>query len=312
LTKHKPSHVRHALGLILFALVPILIFVCNQTANAQDDDDVEVVRVNTDIVVLNVTVVDTAGKFVHGLRNSDFKLLVDGKEQPISNFMREETPFAAAVLLDSSGSMEERMMLARSAAVRFLEELREDDMAAVYRFDSEIEQVQEYSPSRDLGEFAFGIRAKGMTALNDAILRAAKDLGQRPENRRAIIVLSDGADTKSASSANKALDTALAANATIYTVDMSSTTGATSRNQQNAAVLQNFSTKTGGRYVATPGGPVMREAFTQIAEELSNQYTLTYTPPDNARDGRWHKLEVRLSRPELNARTRKGYQAPKK
>ncbi|MBV9957728.1 MAG: VWA domain-containing protein [Acidobacteria bacterium] len=311
MTKHKPSHIRRAMGLLLLALVPLLFFASNRPARAQDDD-VEVVRVNTDIVVLNVTVVDAAGKFVHGLHGSDFKLLVDGKEQPISNFMREETPFAAAVLLDSSGSMEERMMLARSAALRFLEELREDDMAAVYRFDSEIKQVQEFSPSRDLGEFAFDIRARGMTALNDAVLRAAKDLGQRQENRRAIIVLSDGADTKSASSANKALDTALAVNATIYTVDMSSVTGATSRSQQNAAVLQNFAAKTGGRYVATPGGPVMREAFTQIAEELSNQYTLTYAPPDSARDGRWHKLEVKLSRPELNVRTRKGYQAPKK
>jgi Ca-activated chloride channel family protein len=309
-TQHKPSRISSLHGRLFPLLLLTLIITPYGATHAQDED--EVVRVNTDIVVLNVTVVDATGKFVHGLGNRDFKLLVDGREQPFSNFLREETPFAAAVLLDSSGSMEERMGLARSAAVHFLEELREDDMAAVYRFDSEIEQVQDYSSSRDLGDFAFGIRAKGMTALNDAILRAAVDLRQRSENRRAIIVLSDGADTKSACSANKALDTALAANATIYTVDMSTTDGATTRNQQNAAVLRDFALKTGGRYVATPGGPLLREAFTQIAEELSNQYTLTYTPPDNARDGKWHKLEIKLTRPELTVRTRKGYQAPKK
>ena len=56
----------------------------------------------------------------------------------------------------------------------------------------------------------------------------------------------------------------------------------------------------------------MREAFAQIAEELSNQYTLTYAPPDNARDGKWHKIEVKLSRPDITVRTRKGYQAPKR
>ena len=309
ITYKRPS-IRRLTGFIFFPLLIAFIITPYNITKSQDDD--EVVRVNTDLVVLNVTVVDAAGKFVRGLHGSDFKLLVDGREQPVSNFLREETPFAAAVLLDTSGSMEQRMMLARSAAVRFLEELREDDMAAVYRFDSEIEMVQDYSPNRDLGDFAFGMRAKGMTALNDAILRAAVDLGRRSENRRAIIVLSDGADTKSGSSANKALDSALAANATIYAVDMSSDVGATARNQQNAAVLQNFATKTGGRYVATPGGPVMREAFTQIAEELSNQYTLTFTPPDNARDGKWHKIEVRLARPDLTVRTRKGYQAPKK
>ncbi|MBV9211090.1 MAG: VWA domain-containing protein, partial [Acidobacteria bacterium] len=206
------SSLRRITALLFFPLLLALIITPDKLAKAQDDD--EVVRVNTDLVVLNVTVVDASGKFVHGLRSNDFKLFVDGREQPITNLTREETPFAAAVLLDASGSMEQRMALARSAAVRFLEELREDDMAAVYRFDSEVEQVQDYSSSRDLGDFAFGIRAKGMTALNDAILRAAVDLRGRVENRRAIIVLSDGADNKSAATATKALETALASNAT--------------------------------------------------------------------------------------------------
>lgn len=293
-----------------FCLV-LSVFIINTSSAQPSQDDDEVVRVNTDLVVLNVTVVDATGKYVHGLRSNEFKLFVDGREQPISNFGREETPFAAAVLLDTSGSMEQRMNLARSAAIRFLDELRETDVAAVYRFDYEIEKVQDYSSSRDLGEFVFNLRAQGMTALNDAIVHAAVDLGQRAEHRRAIIVLSDGADTKSGASADKALEQALAANATIYTVDMSATGGAATRSQQNAAVLKNFSSRSGGRYVATPGGTVMRDAFKGIAEELSNQYTLGFSLPANARDGKWHKLEVKLSRPELTARARKGYRAPK-
>jgi Ca-activated chloride channel family protein len=295
--------------LSVFAILLSLSFVNNKSL-AQDDD--EVVRVNADLVVLNVTVVDAQGKFVSGLRAGDFKLLVDGHEQPLSNFTTEETPYAAVMLLDTSGSMEQRMMLARSAAIRFLDHLRDEDVAAVYRFDSEIDKVQDFSSSRDLADFAFSLKAKGMTALNDAILQAAVDLRQRAENRRAIVVISDGADTKSAASADKALETALASNATIYTVDMSSTVGATSRNMANAAVLRNFANKSGGRYVASPGGQVMRDAFAEIAQELSNQYTLSYAPPDSARDGRWHKLEVKLSKPELVVRTRKGYHAPNK
>ncbi len=270
------------------------------------------VRVNTDLVVLNVTVVDKAGNFVHGLKSSDFKLFVDGKEQPISRFLREETPFAAAILLDTSGSMENRLTLARSAAIRFLDDLREEDVTAIYRFDSEIKRVQDFSSSHDMADFAFGMRAQGMTALNDAIVFAAKDLSQRTENRRAIVILSDGADNKSSATAGKALERALAANATIYAVDMSSTQGALGRNQSSAASLQDFAAKSGGRYVSSPGGSVLRDAFIKIVEELSNQYTLTYSPPDNARDGRWHKLEVQLSRPDMTLRTRKGYHAPKK
>jgi VWFA-related protein len=281
-------------------------------APAQDDD--EVVRINADLVVMNVTVVDAQGKYVHGLRRTDFKVFENGREQPaelLSTFSIEETPFAAVILLDTSGSMESRMSLARSAAIRFLDGLRPDDVAAVYKFDAEIERVQDFSPSRDLASMAFGLRAKGQTSLNDAIVRAAQDLAQRPEKRRAIVVLSDGMDTRSSASAEKALNQALAAQATIYTVDMSASNGANIGGQQNAAVLRNFATKSGGRFIATPGGQALREAFVGIVEELSNQYTLGYRPTNGVRDGKWRTLEVKLSRPELAARTRKGYRAPR-
>ncbi len=72
-----------------------------------------------------------------------------------------------------------------------------------------------------------------------------------------------------------------------------------------------FASKSGGRYVASPGGQAMREAFAGIVEELGQQYTIAYRPTNRARDGRWREIELKLSRPDLNARTRKGYKAPK-
>jgi Ca-activated chloride channel homolog len=279
------------------------------SAQQQSEDDDDVVRVNTDLVVLNVTVADAQGKYAHGLKSSDFKLFEDGREQMITSFSAEETPFAAAILLDTSGSMESRVRLARSAAIRFLDGLRTDDVAAVYHFDSRIEQVQEFSSSRDLSPVVFDLKAKGMTALYDAIMKAARDLSERSEKRRAIIVLSDGADTFSKATMDKALRGALAIDATIYTVDMSQ---ANSKDRQiGAGTLQNFASKTGGRYVSTPGGQQLREAFASIVEELSNQYTITYQPTNRARDGRWREVNVKVERAQFNARTRKGYRAPK-
>jgi Ca-activated chloride channel homolog len=274
----------------------------------------EVVRVNTDLVVLNVTVTDKSGQYVPGLRLSDFKVYEDGQEvQPklISGFSLHDSPFASVVLLDSSGSMESRLSLARSAAIRFLDGLREEDVAAVYKFDSKVEAVQDFSSGRDLAPMAFGVRAKGMTTLNDAIVEAAKVLADRPEKRKAIVVLSDGMDTYSKATSGKALETALAVGASIYTVDMSATEGGASRNQQSAMILKNFAEKSGGRFVATPGGPALREAFSSIAEELGHQYTIAYRPLNSARDGRWRTLEVKLSHSDLVVRTRKGYRAPK-
>jgi VWFA-related protein len=273
-----------------------------------------VLSVNSDLVVLNVTATDGKGAYVHGLRRGDFKILEDGREQQITNFGEEETPFAVALLLDISGSMEGRITLARAAAIRFLDGLRENDVAEVYSFHSKVEQVQEFSSERDLSERAFGLHAKGMTVLNDAIIAAAKDLARRPEKRRAILVLSDGADTKSRATSDKALAAALAANATIYSVDMGEHTGggaAAMDAMTSAAALKNFSSKSGGRYVSTPGGNALRQAFAEIVEELSNQYTVGYHPTNRAHDGRWRTIDVQVARAGVSARTRRGYRLAK-
>ena len=275
---------------------------------AQDDDDV--VRVNSDLVVLNITVTDKSGQYVKGLKASDFKVYEDGVEvQPkmISSFSLQESPYAAVVLLDSSGSMEARFSLARSAAIRFLDCLRPEDVAAVYKFDSKVERVQEFSGGRDLAPMAYAIRAKGMTTLNDAVVEAAKTLADRPEPRKAIVILSDGMDTFSKASAEKAVESALGVGATIYGVDMSSLEIAGTTRRQSAASLKSFAEKTGGRFIETPGGPALRDAFTGIANELGQQYTLTYRPVNKNRDGKWRKLEVKVSREDLTVRTRKGY-----
>ncbi|HVG32162.1 MAG TPA: VWA domain-containing protein [Pyrinomonadaceae bacterium] len=276
-----------------------------------DDDDDDVVRISTDLVILNITVVDGAGKYVHGLRSSDFKLFEDGQEQKIASFSAEETPFAAAVLLDTSDSMGKRISMARSAAIRFLDGLRTEDVVAVYHFNSKVEQVQDFSFSHDLADMAFGLRSKGMTVLHDAVLRAAEDLSKREEKRRAIVVLSDGGDTRSEASMEKALAMALSANATIFTVDMSSPALSPVDRLRGAGTLRILANKSGGRYIETPGGEALREAFTGIVQELGKQYTIAYRPSNRTRDGRWRTVAVKLQDSNLKARTRQGYRAPK-
>jgi Ca-activated chloride channel homolog len=272
----------------------------------------EVITVDSSIVVLNAAISDAAGKPVFGLKESQFKVFEDGKEQVISFFRAEETPFAAVILIDTSGSMEERVSLARSAAIKFLDGLRSEDNTEIYTFDSKISLLQDFSNQRDVTDKLFDIKANGMTTLNDAIYQAAADLSKRPEKRRAIIVLSDGEDTFSKRSAEKAIRAALATDTTIYTVDMSSTDTGGPRRQQNQGILKNFAEKTGGFFVSTPGGEAMRTAFQRIVSELGSQYTLGYQPPNSSKDGKWHALEIRVSRPNLTIRTRRGYNSANK
>ena len=310
-----PSHMSRVsraarAALLLVAVLLALPPSTHSRAQKQSDDD-EVVRVESDLVVLNVTVTDKQGHYVHKLARPQFKVFEDGREQPVSLFSVEETPFAAAILLDTSGSMETRLSLARAAAIRFLEGMREEDVASVYNFYSQVEQLQDFSTGRDLPPMAYTLHSVGMTALNDAVVRAAKDLSQRPEKRRAVILLTDGLDTKSAATTEKALNAALAANATIYTVDMIDPQAKAMDKMQAAGALKYYANKSGGRYISSPGGQALDEAFDEIREELSNQYTLGYRPTNKTRDGHWRKIELKLERPELNARTRDGYRAPK-
>lgn len=288
-----------------FSAILLLFSMVCAFAQADEPDLV----IDSSVVVLNISVKDAAGKAVTGLDKSLFRVFEDGVEQKIDYFSAAETPFAAVILLDTSGSMEERVSLARAAAIVFLDQLRPGDVAAIYRFDSKIEAIQPFSNTRDATETIYDLRSNGMTRLNDAIYRAAADLSNRPEKRRAIIVLSDGQDTMSGLSAEKALKAALDAEATIYTVDMSPI-GDSSRTQ-NQARLKFFAEKSGGTFVATPGGAALREAFRKIAEDLGVQYTIVYSPTNSAKNGKWRAIEVKIGRPNLDIRTRRGYYAEK-
>ncbi|MEP6946832.1 MAG: VWA domain-containing protein [Acidobacteriota bacterium] len=293
----------------LIVLVVIALSASLNTVAQKDGDDV--IKVDSSIVLVNATVMDAAGKTVPGLKQKQFTVLEDGVEQQIATFAAESTPFAAVILIDTSGSMEERVSMARSAAIRFLEGLRPEDFAAIYHFDSQVKQVQDFSNSRDITESIFDLKADGMTVLNDAVYRAAALLSNRPEKRRAIIVLSDGADNQSRRSQDAALKAAIAANATIYTIDMSSPDENGPGRSQSQGALKSFAQRSGGTFVATPGGAAMRLAFKEIVEELGSQYTISYEPKNTKADGKFRSIEIKISLPALTIRTRKGYNAPK-
>ncbi len=293
--------IAHFSSLILFTL---LTAVC-----AQED---EIISVESSVVVLNATITDAQGKAVTGLKQNQFKVLEDGQEQQLDVFEAEQTPFAAVILIDTSGSMEGSVSLARSAAIKFLDGLRSDDVTAIYNFDSKVSLVQNFSNSRDIAENIFNLKADGMTVLNDAIFQAALELGKRTEKRRAIIVLSDGADTFSRRTSDKALKAAVAANATIYTIDMAAAGPGNTGKAQSQGALKNFAEKTGGKFITTPSGVAMREAFKNIVEELGVQYTLGYQPTNTKKDGKWRAIEIKVAKPNLTIRTRKGYNAGKK
>jgi Ca-activated chloride channel family protein len=317
--------MRFCLVILLLSTLLSATFVTTPYARGQDpqkpqdpqkksEPGAEVISVETNLIVVNVTVTDALENYVSGLKLEDFKILEDGVAQRALDLAIDEAPFAASILLDMSGSMGSKLSLARAACGNFLSELRDGDMVAIYSFSGfKVKMLQDFSESREAPEAVWDLKARDETPLYDAIVKAAEALAQRPERRRSIVVVSDGADTKSKASLDEAARKTLDANALIYAVDMSDRAVFKSERKDNGAdVMKMLATKTGGRFIVTPGGAGLRDAFAGTVEELRRQYTLTYESTNEKLDGKWRAIEVRVARPGLNVRARQGYYARKK
>lgn len=282
---------------------------------SRQDGDEPAVVLNAEVVLVNVVVTRDNG-FVGGLTASDFRLTEDKVGQTIDYFGAEKTPFAVTILLDTSGSMEFKFRIARVAAARFMDRASADDRVAVILFGSDVIQAQDFTAGgRDLNDSLWDVSAKGITKMYDGLSKAAVGLAARPEQRRAVLLLSDGADFGSAVSYDAALRTILGAGATVYAIDLApiGQTQALTRSEEMRArsVLSALATRTGGRFFPMKSdGSGLNEAFDQIIDELGHQYTLGYAPTNVKRDGTWRSISVTTAIPGAKVRARNGYQAP--
>jgi Ca-activated chloride channel homolog len=292
---------RHSVALIL-----VIIFLLSVSSLAEQSDDV--IRIETDLVLINATVTDATGRYVSNLRAEDFLLKEDGTKRQIAHFAAEDAPFAAAILIDSSGSMKIKLPRARVAASQFADSLREGDVIAVYGFNTVIEQLQDFTSIRDITPDVWEMEAKGFTSLYDCLYEALEALGKRKEQRRAIILVSDGADTNSRHSAEQVLGLALEIGAAIYSVDIAeANAGKDSSTFLAGGILKGLADKTGGQYIKSVGGKQLNERLLDISKELRSQYTLGFYPEKQANKRR-HKLALEVqSRQGVKVRARQEY-----
>lgn len=290
----------------------------DKKTRGQQQEQEDPVRLHSDLVVVNATVTDQAGQYAHGLSARDFTLLEDGIAQKIESFLAEEAPFAAAILIDMSGSMSFKFGLARAAAAIFIDRIRDNDQVALYGFNRKVHMFQDFSNSRDITDYIWDAKAEDVTRLYDCMSEAIEALSRREETRRAILLISDGWDSASTkASLDSVMKKAAAAATIIYSIDLIDNNALMGSGSEVIPLrrgrreMQEFANQTGGRYLHTPQGDKLEEAFTNIVEELRNQYTLTYYSTNEKRDGRWRKLNVSVSRQGLSARARRGYYAPK-
>ena len=278
----------------------------------------QIFRAGVELVSLNVTVVDSQGRYVTDLAEGDFSVFEDGAKQELTFFNRSNLPIALSLLIDSSASMEQRMEHTQEAAIGFAKKIREQDLAQVVDFDSRVEIKLGFTNKTD--DLAAAIRttsAGGSTALHNAVYISLKELAKvkakNPDEirRQAIVVLSDGEDTSSLVSFEEVLELAKRSETAIYTIGLQPRETSALRGFREAEfVLRQLAQETGGRAFFAQKIEDLKDVYGQIADELSSQYSMGYASKNPRRDGAFRRLVVQVNRPNTTARTKRGYYGP--
>jgi Ca-activated chloride channel family protein len=274
-------------------------------------------RAAIDIVSLTVTVTDGASHYVTDLEESDFQVFEDGVRQEASFFSRRQQPIALSLLLDSSASMEDKLSTLQAAAGNFVRRLRPNDIAQVIDFDSRVDVRQVFTGSQpDLLAAIDRTAAGGSTSLHNAIYIALKELRkvravtEQDIRRQALVVFSDGEDTSSLIAFDEVLDLAKRSETSIYAIALRGPDVQTKGFREAEFVMRTLALETGGRSFFPARIDDLDGVYAQIADELASQYTIGYASKNPRRDGAWRRIDVRVTRPNATARTKRGYYAP--
>jgi VWFA-related protein len=275
-----------------------------------------ILRVDSSLVLIPVHVTTEAGSSVAGLKKDDFALFEDGVQQTITHFAQDDAPVSVGVLLDISGSMKNKMAKASEAATEFFRFANPEDEFFLVEFNSRARLTVPFT--RDWAGIAAQIAAakpSGMTAMLDAIHLALGQMKHAANPRKALMVVSDGGDNFSRRSLRELKNTLIEADVQVFALgvfDGDYTVKHSPEERKGPGLLDRVAEDTGGRTFPLVSLEKLPDIGVEIARELRNQYVLGYTPAGQASDGKFHRVDLKLTAPNGELRTyyRQGYYAP--
>ena len=273
---------------------------------------------STNLVVIPVSVTDSSNRFVLGLEKGDFQIFDDGAEQEVAHFSGEDAPLSVGVAFDESGSMDYKLRTSRDAAAQFLKTMNPSDEAFLVEFNDKVKlSVGFTSQADELQKALQNVQPGGLTAMLDAVDFSLKEMKKAKNPRKAIVVVSDGGDNSSKYTAQQIESLVREADVQIYAMGVFEPTfnlGLSQAEISGPKLLSEIATQTGGRAFAATLSSDLPAVAARIAIELRNQYVLAYYPKNQLRDGKYHKVDVKLAQPkgisQVKAHWRLGYYAP--
>ena len=278
------------------------------------------IRVDSTLVLINVTVTTPLSQVVTGLEMEHFRLFEDKVEQTLTQFSSEDAPLSVGLVFDISGSMGAKLRKAREAAAQFFRTANPVDEFFLIQFSDRPKLAEPFTPDTEeiQNRLAFS-QAKGRTALLDALYMAMNEMKKARNPRKAILVLSDGGDNSSRYTQSEIKNLVREADVQVYAIGIFepvSSRGRTAEELAGPSLLSEMAEQTGGRHFPVENVNDLPDIAAKIGIELRNQYVLGYTPINEQKDGKYRRVKVKLVQPRglppLRAAYRTGYYAPTK
>jgi VWFA-related protein len=269
------------------------------------------IRAEVGLVNIALTAIDKKGQPISGLKADDFELFDNKQLQKIEFFSElgktSEVPLTIALLIDTSGSVKDKLEYEKATAADFFKEILrpKKDLALIIQFDSEVNLVQDFTQSHDaLLEGLDSLKAGNSTSLYDAVFLAAEDKLKDETGRKVMVVVSDGDDNSSKVSKEEAIEAAQKSDVIIYGIGVQTM-------DSSFGALKKFAEETGGAFFSPHAkASEIQEAFRSIREDIQGQYSLAYSL-NAKKDGSFHTIDIRCKIRGAKIRARKGYYAPK-
>jgi Ca-activated chloride channel family protein len=285
------------------------------------------IGVEVNLVTVPVTVRKPAGGFVKGLPQSSFQILEDGEPQEIVSFAQEGVPARIAIVLDTSGSVRYEWGGIKYSTKKFIEHLKPEDKFALITFDEDARLKMDWgsNPSR-VDAVLSSVYCKGNTDLWDAIWLACTEVFKGVQEKKAVIIMSDGLDNGSSVSYSAMLDAAIRSEAMIYVVSKTEAVRQSilfNMAQQRVyddipreifveadMALRKIAYETGGRVLYPNNFGQLDNIYAEVDEELRSQYTLAYVSSNKIKDGSYRRIQVAVAQSGVVVAARPGYYAP--
>lgn len=313
----------HCLTFLLCVLVLLtcrLLFLGQETENPESPTTPksaqQSIKIEVDLVLVNATVTDPSNRFVTGLEMEHFQLFEDKVEQKITQFSNEDIATSIGLLFDVSSSMGDKISRAKDAAIAFLKTSNPEDEFFLLTFADKPSLDEEFT--NDVADIQNRLAykgAKGSTTLYDAVYLGLEKMKQGHNPKKAILLITDGEDTRSRYSLVNVRNAVKESDVQIYAIGIvNSYYSDFAQGRTGRAILEEMTEITGGKAYFPNSVYELEDICTKIAIELKNQYILGYASTNPAKDGRWRKIKVKLNAPKglpsLSVRSKSGYFAP--